>query len=314
MTLSKWLGDFRITTVFICLALSLLTAFIAAHQIESRQVAQCKDKLAKRIALDLPELRLANPMFNQTADTHSLTTYMQALNSHLEKMQQPLRVVGIQDVSVDYDNIASQYTINLSAARQLVKVTMGKVYTGIALSVTLTPFLLTFFVAVLVFGNDKYHRARKHKELPQTQVKSSKLVVDLRERKLFLSEHPQTASCLSNKPLCFYLAMLKYCQDNPEAKLFHNKNLPEDFVELANKYFYRLLELGHSRRKRPDFDSNVDKMLSEIRAALDEILALELALKCKFYPQKAQGEGSRSKLHNFALQQLSAEDFELIGN
>jgi hypothetical protein len=314
MNLHHWLTDLRVTTVVVCLILSLLTAFTVAQRIESGHVTESKDKLAKRIALDLPELPLANPVFNQITDTHSVMGYMQALNHHLAQMQHPLRILRIQDVSLQVDNITDVIAVDLQTARQTIDVAFGQVRTGIAFSVVFAPLLFTFFVALLVYGNDKYHRARKHQGQPDLQVKSSKLVVNLRERTLYLSECQHTTSSLSNKPLCFYLAMLKYCQDNSEAKLYHNKNLPEDFVQLANKYFYRLLELGHSRRKRPDFDSNVDKMLSEIRAALDEILCHDVALKNKFYPQKAQGEGSRSKLHNFALRNLTEEDYELIGN
>jgi hypothetical protein len=83
--------------------------------------------------------------------------------------------------------------------------------------------------------------------------------------------------------------MLSYCTQTESPQLFHNKQLPEDFIALANKYFSRLLELGHSRRKRPDFDNNIDKMLSEIRTALDEIMSSDAELKKRFFPAKSPG-------------------------
>lgn len=314
MNIRSLFEDYRVSTVVVCLLLSLLTAFVTAERIESRIIEKSIDKLSKRVALDLPELRLANPIFNQTADEPSIRYYIQSLNNHLAASDLPLRLLKIQSVGIESQKQWHEVTVQLESARQPIKIVIGTEKGNVAFVSLLLPIAFSMLVGFLVYLNDKKYKAKKQISQPAFSNIQSKLVVDLHERKLYLSEHSQTQSCLSNKPLCFYLAMLRYCQDNPEAKLYHNKNLPEDFIELANKYFYRLLELGHSRRKRPDFDSNVDKMLSEIRAALDEILAQEIELKNKFYPQKAQGEGSRSKLHNFALVDLESEDFELIGN
>jgi hypothetical protein len=83
---------------------------------------------------------------------------------------------------------------------------------------------------------------------------------------------------------------------------------------LANKSFGRLIELGHTKRKRPDFNANLDKTLSEIRAALDEVFAGYTEEKEIYYPPRAQGEGSRSKQHSYALSEIKLEDIEIIGN
>ena len=101
---------------------------------------------------------------------------------------------------------------------------------------------------------------------------------------------------------------------NPEQALPPHKDVPGDLIILANKTFGRLIELGHTKRKRPDFNANLDKTLSEIRAALDEVFNGYSVEKERYYPPRAQGEGSRSKQHSYALTQLSLEDVEIIGN
>jgi hypothetical protein len=75
----------------------------------------------------------------------------------------------------------------------------------------------------------------------------------------------------------------------------------------------RLMELGHTKRKRPDFNANLDKTLSEIRAALDEVFAGYSEEKTRYYPPRAQGEGSRSKQHSYALPVLHHADIQIIG-
>jgi hypothetical protein len=118
---------------------------------------------------------------------------------------------------------------------------------------------------------------------------------------------------IPNKPFCFYIALLDYCINQKTPYLSHSNNVPEDLLSGANKYFYRLIELGHTKRKRPDFSTNLDKTLSEIRAALDTVFLHHADDKEMFYPPKAQGEGSRSKLHNYALEHINAKQIEFIG-
>ena len=118
---------------------------------------------------------------------------------------------------------------------------------------------------------------------------------------------------LANKPLCFYAALLNYCQQHPEVRLCQHYQLPDALLELADKYFLRLVELGHTIRKRPDFNANLEKMLSEIRAALDELLSEYPDLKPLYSPPKATGEGSRSRMHNFALTHLQPQRWDITG-
>ena len=118
---------------------------------------------------------------------------------------------------------------------------------------------------------------------------------------------------LANKPLCFYTALIEFCIAHPDILLNQNKELPSELITLANKYFLRLTELGHTIRKRPNFSNSLEKTLSEIRAALDEIFVDDVELKALLFPPKAHGEGSRSKLHHYGLKLQNMELVEIIG-
>lgn len=294
------------------LGLQLLALFYAVEQ-ESNYLEQSIEKVSTRVALDLPELRLANEIFNQAADKNSVSFYASNLNQFLAQSGYPVRLAAIQNIEFAVPADDSR-TITLHTSRQDIEIQLAILALPMQWRVVLIPLLFASVFASITLYNVKVTSAIRATRAIQEKPKGVKLVIDLRDRTLYLNSNDSHRSTLSNKPLCFYLAMLKFCRDNEKAVLYHNKDLPEDFVELANKYFYRLLELGHSRRKRPDFDSNIDKMLSEIRAALDEIFTGDLELKKVFYPQKAQGEGSRSKLHNYALAGLKADQYELIGH
>ena len=89
--------------------------------------------------------------------------------------------------------------------------------------------------------------------------------------------------------------------------------MPEEVVELANKYFHRLVELGHTVRKRPNFNNSLEKTLSEIRAALDEVLSEYPEQKEIYYPPKAFGEGSRSRLHSYGLVNIDKGNIDIKG-
>ena len=95
--------------------------------------------------------------------------------------------------------------------------------------------------------------------------------------------------------------------------LNQNKDVPDELIDIADKYFHRLIALGHTIRKRPNFSSSLEKTLSEIRAALDDVMAEHIELKAKYYPPKAHGEGSRSKIHSYGLINVALTDIELIG-
>lgn len=148
--------------------------------------------------------------------------------------------------------------------------------------------------------------------LKQTNSANAELILDL-ENKCLRFGTTNVSTFLANKPLCFYAALLTYCQRYPGARLCQHAPLPEELLALANQYFLRLVALGHTIRKRPDFDMNLEKMLSEIRAALDELLLDHPHHKTFFYPPKALGEGSRSKVHNFALLHIAEAHWTIKG-
>ena len=131
-------------------------------------------------------------------------------------------------------------------------------------------------------------------ELPSGLI----LQIHLPSRRLVHLQSGNSAE-LANKPLCFYLALIQYCSDTPNVFLSQHKALPPELLELCERYFRRMNELGHAIRKRPDFNKNLEKTLSEIRASLDQVFIDDQDQKIAFYPKKAIGEGSRSKVHNF---------------
>lgn len=303
---------FLLTGLF---AFALLVALmLGSYHSRTVEIEKASVVLKNRIALDLIDLGLESDSTQITQDNHVVKTYIAALNNHLEEIKFPLRVNQILHFKAERTFEGSFITLTLQNARNEVPVTTAVVSPLFKWWALIVPAIFVFAFFTLYSLNKRDFL--KAMSLSQKEVikPTPKLIVDLRDRTLYLDANKEISSTLSNKPLCFYLAMLTYCCDTGAPQLFHNKQLPEDFIALANKYFSRLLELGHSRRKRPDFDNNIDKMLSEIRAALEEIMSDEPELKSVFFPQKAQGEGSRSKLHNFALTEVTPDSFELIGN
>lgn len=281
-----------------------------------QQIEDALLTLKNRVALDIIDLNISNELGSKAKDDHTVQRYMQNLNDHLTEVRFPLRLIRLEQFVYKGpkqipENELRQFS--LQSSRTSVEVVASVTERQFqAWTMLFPPFFTLLFFMISRFNKQQLFAQPSKSDVEP--LPPPKMVIDLRERTLFIDQASDTKTTLANKPLCFYLAMLKYCSEEDAPQLYHNKNLPEPFLELANKYFYRLLELGHSRRKRPDFDSNIDKMLSEIRTALDEILTNYPEQRCLFYPQKAQGEGSRSKLHNFALVDLDAEHFELIGD
>lgn len=267
-----------------------------------------------RIALDIPELKLADQRFNQAVNTSKVSNYIRLLNEYLEETEHPIRVIAIQDTLVRVDVKARQeISKNLLFPRQTITIKFAVLPTQENHAFYLLPLAIGLILTYLALPFLLPSLAGKAGGVDEINIEPAKLILDLTTRTLYLNHNEKLRVPLANKPFCFYLAMLDFCANDKNASLFHNKTLPEDFLNLTNKYFTRLMDLGHTKRKRPDFTANIDKMLSEIRNALDEVLENQFDIKVKYYPKKAQGEGSRSKLNNFALIGLSSDDYELIG-
>lgn len=271
--------------------------------------------LLNRVALDIPELKLADKRLAQAVNTGKVVNYMRLLNTYLEEENHPIRIASIQDtVLFNMPETDIEITKSLLFPRQTINVKFlidryPHHYAYFLLPLSFAVLLTCFAIPLMLPRQNRNAEANSNKE-PEITVK---LTLDLTERNLYLNITPDKRVPLANKPFCFYVAMLDYCASDSNASLYHNKSLPDDFLELSNKYFTRLMDLGHIKRKHPDFTANIDKMLSEIRNALDEVIDDQIEIKAKYYPKKAQGEGSRSKLNNFALVEITSDDYELIG-
>ncbi|GGD48885.1 hypothetical protein [Lacimicrobium alkaliphilum] len=292
-----------------------LVYFLSAKNIHHRHVSLSVTALEKRIALDLPWLQLPNDIMKSVADKGSVKAYLQRLNSQARESQLPVRIIALQGIEAEI-NESQGTTIDyrLDAPAQDFRLSLLALPYAISNSLSVLPLLAAILMTLALY---QYQAARSRaciaENLPdEPEAEPPRLIINLHNRS-FCNNTNNTQVQLSNKPFCFYIALVDYCLSNDAPALNHNKNVPDELLELANRYFYRLIDLGHTIRKRPDFSSNLDKMLSEIRAALDEVFADAPEQKMPFYPPKAQGEGSRSKLHNYALEQLQPADLEFIG-
>lgn len=266
-----------------------------------------------RIALDLPKLKLANPKFRTVAHGASVSYYLRSLNTQLEQMQAPVRVKQLQSVELDSDWDGTRSVLSLQTADQSIPLT--------AVILTpqwwerLTPLALILAMAFTALGSMVMRRAYKIKQARMPVVEEpevARLLINLHDKTLGNGLDDAVVK-LPNKPFCFYAALVDYCLQQDEPYLNHNKDVPEELLALANKYFSRLIELGHTKRKRPDFSTNLDKTLSEIRTALEEVFHDYVEARDIFYPPKAQGEGSRSKAHNYALEHIHIDRVEILG-
>lgn len=292
---------------------SLLVGFVifffAGHQQKLDRLTQQQiNVVATRIALDEANLPLADSFFNYAGDSKIISNYLDKLNSQLEEKAAVIRVRGISNSQLsEFDNY---YVHPLETSYRTI-------YVHIEIIAEHAWFAYIFVLVMVVFNTVLYKRAfTKPISIKVEHVKKLEpphLIVDLYSKSILLSNNKEVTSQLANKPLCFYLAMLEFCHENPDKALNQNKDVPEDLIEKAEHYFHRLAVLGHTVRKKPNFTNSLEKTLSEIRAALDEVLGQDAHLKAKLYPPKAHGEGSRSKLHNYALNEIANNDFEVVG-
>ncbi|MBB1365732.1 hypothetical protein H5154_04930 [Pseudoalteromonas sp. SR44-5] len=298
---------------------ALLTFKLSSYLQQAQHNDLIMADIENRIALDLPRLDLSNRFLKHSGNHDAIVGYLQRLNMQL--IQQPIQVNTINDVSLALTNNGRESRIEyLETSDQKVAITflietrwwhISDIYTFMVL--LLLAFLFSKW-AELINRTSLKHLALKEQveQLPLINVQV-KLVIDLQAKVLAINDNAEIKAGLANKPLCFYLALIEFCVENPDVILNQNKDVPDELIELANKYFYRLTQLGHTIRKRPNFTNSLEKTLSEIRAALDEVLIEHSQLKEKYYPPKAHGEGSRSRLHSYGLSNIKADDIEVIG-
>ncbi|WP_149980375.1 hypothetical protein [Pseudoalteromonas rhizosphaerae] len=298
---------------------ALLTFKLSSYLQQAQHNDLIMADIENRIALDLPRLDLSNRFLKHSGNHDAIVGYLKRLNMQL--IQQPIQVNTINDVSLALTNNGRESRIEyLETSDQKVAITFlietrwwhtSDIYTFIVL--LLLAFLFSKW-AELINRTSLKHLALKEQveQLPLINVQV-KLVIDLQAKVLAINDNAEIKAGLANKPLCFYLALIEFCVENPDVTLNQNKDVPGELIELANKYFYRLTQLGHTIRKRPNFTNSLEKTLSEIRAALDEVLIEHSQLKEIYYPPKAHGEGSRSRLHSYGLSNIKADDIEVIG-
>ncbi|WP_137168077.1 hypothetical protein [Salinimonas lutimaris] len=282
------------------------------------------DNIENRISLDSAYLDIGSRMMNTPVNQSAVRRYAGRLNNEISKLDYPARVVAMQGVEIDdtWSKVAEpthaaysqRETILLTSAEQLIEVTVAVRPWYAALSLHPGAIIAALLLAIPV--------CRQRIRSPHPRRKARTVEKEPSQPRLIINLHTKTlhnGMCvddftMQNKPFCFYVALVKYCIDNPDAQLSHHKDVPAELIQAANGVFARLIELGHTKRKRPDFNANLDKTLSEIRSTLEEAFGQYAQAKEKYYPPRAQGEGSRSKQHSFTLTNITAEDVEIIGH
>lgn len=305
----------KIAAVFVMLVMVLQTAsIIGQYFAQQLSIHQAIDVVERRISLDSAFLDVGNETLNTPANMYAIERYLERLNKVIEEKTLPVIASAVQGVQTNAD--LTEYPIVHSStfknAEQTIHISINSRNALSEVGISWVAVLIALLIAPLfVFTNKE---KRKQSPLEELVVPPKpKLIINLQEKTISNGIEDKVVT-LQNKPLCFYTALVKYCIANPNQPLPPHKDVPSELMALANKCFGRLIELGHTKRKRPDFNANLDKTLSEIRAALDELFLSYVEEKEKYYPPRAQGEGSRSKQHSYALPPIKEEDIEIIGN
>lgn len=269
-----------------------------------------------RVALDLPKLQLANQRLQTVANQNAIINYIKRVNTYLQQKGASISLHAIQQITPDTNTQNANQFSELQAVDQRVALAFYVQPWSWISSLSLWPLLFSLLLCIWC-----YPKLVKKAPLPQRFAHDphseqteplARLTIDLHQKTLSYTGLTHSVK-LSNKPFCFYAALVEHCLQQSTPYVNHSNPVPNDLIVLANRYFYRLIDLGHTKRKKPDFSANLDKTLSEIRAALDELFAEKSADKQAFYPPKAQGEGSRSRRHNYALTQLNRQQIIFLG-
>ncbi|MBD3586992.1 hypothetical protein HHX48_14695 [Salinimonas sp. HHU 13199] len=274
------------------------------------------DQIERRIGLDSAYLDVGNKMLGTPVDEVEVKGYISRINTTLEDAGTPVSVISLQNVmaSAPFKQYGHITAINMDTAEQTLAVKLSVIPWWHAFSFTPLALLATVAVTpVIVRIRQNKKRLIASESAESVPEAIPHLVIDLKSKTIRNGVDDREAT-MQNKPFCFYVALVKYCVEHPDAQLVHHTDIPQELTLMANTVFARLIELGHTKRKRPDFNANLDKTLSEIRSALEDVFAPFAEAKDKFYPPRAQGEGSRSKQHSFALTNISTQDIEIIGN
>lgn len=303
--------------VYALIQLAALTGHLAANY--SSQL-QAISEVKQRVSLDVASLDLGIENAASVANEQDIIRYINAVNDYLNNHAFPVRIVSIDGIGESNvtDMHYNTHLEPLSISDENIALLLGTepIIRHFPVSYMGVVFALLFFAFTMERGTpNKFTQGSNdkgvHSKTNNTADASPVLIIDLKQKALYL-DSLQSPVALSNKPFCFYVALLRYCQTEATDELVHHQAIPEKLLGYANETFLRLIELGHTKRRQPDFSSNLDKTLSEIRAALDEVYEKYPLEKMAFYPPKAQGEGSRTKRHSYALEHLNPEQYTFI--
>ena len=271
-----------------------------------------------RIALDSAYLDLGDPATQQISNSESVERYIDAINGYISET---IDIEGFSVDSISFEYPQQQTINNFLGLRanphRVLQTGSFDIHIKTNIPGFFEPLKINWFglllgVLVTIFIARKIEAKTQRQELMAKVVPSANLRIDLHQKRLINIATNESIS-MQNKPLCFFTALVEFCIQHPNQELLHHKDVPLELVSRANKAFGRLIELGHTKRKRPDFNANLEKTLSEIRAVLDMVFSNNESCKERFYPPRAQGEGSRSKQHSYALTKISAEHIEIHG-
>lgn len=293
-----------------------LVALVGQYLSQQNAVHQALDQVERRVSLDSAFLDVGNTTLNTPVNQYAVTRYLNNINQTLTQKDYPVRVYRIQDVTTE-PPLAATFTNSVITvfdnAEQRIEVEMRVASATSGLTFSWLALVIALAIAPFFIVSSKPRTRTVLADSEQVAQPLPQLIINL-EQKTIGNGVDDKAITLQNKPLCFYTALVKFCIDNPTVPLSPHKDVPHELIALANKSFGRLIELGHTKRKRPDFNANLDKTLSEIRAALDEVFTSFPEEKEIYCPPRAQGEGSRSKQHSYALAKINHEDVIIIGN
>jgi hypothetical protein len=301
---------FCFTGVFCLCWLPLQISYsFGKHESIKHSAEHAMRAIETRVAQDVHKLSLPNPTYNKSGNPKVLEEYIASLNGFLEENNWPVTVTAIARVNSLAD-AESRWIRGLEEEAIYTRIDFAPKSSHFSDYFSFHPIWASL---LLIFLLKEKLVAHVQGQLTQQVVSEQKawMVVDLK-RKILTNAISGKSIEVPNKPLCFFCALVDHSLTHPELTINPNKQLPDTILNLANKYFFRLIDLGHTIRRRPDFNNNLEKVLSEIRSALDELF-VDDRRKALFYPPKALGEGSRSKLHNVALTKLQPTDIEFIG-
>ncbi|MGI2259174.1 hypothetical protein [Shewanella sp. GXUN23E] len=266
------------------------------------------DEVSQRVSLDMGRLPLASIADYQVESGEVIARYIQRVNQELAQQQASIRLLEL--VTGPFTDTGLIHQVLITPSSHLI-LTFADMPRESAQYFSVLTLLLSLILTWLYYlAGQPVDKEGKTESLES--LDAPRLIIDLQQRTLRNSSGGPDV-VMANKPLCFYVALLEFCARDRETLLSQNKEMPEALQLLADKYFLRLVALGHTVRKRPNFKNSLEKTLSDIRAVLDEVYSAHPELKLTFYPPKAHGEGSRSKLHHYGLRQLSGSDYEILG-